>query len=70
MYYRKIKKLNNIYKYLSIIKIMSEIENYNCIICTNTLSCPVKLKIFDSTDDHLCWNKNILCLLVLDNISK
>ncbi len=41
---------------------MTEIQNYTCIICTNNLRCPVKLKIFNSTDDHQCWNKNRLCL--------
>jgi len=41
---------------------MTDVQNYNCIICTNTLRCPVKLKIFNSTDEHKCWNKNRLCL--------
>ena len=36
---------------------MSKIENYDCVICTNTLRAPVKLKIFGSTIDHQCWEK-------------
>ena len=41
---------------------MSAIENYDCAICTNTLRAPVKLKIFNSTNEHQCWEKNRLCL--------
>lgn len=41
---------------------MSLVENYDCAICTNTLRVPVKLKIFKSTTEHKCWDKNRLCL--------
>ena len=41
---------------------MSAIENYDCVICTNTLRAPVKLTIFGSTIDHQCWERQRLCL--------
>ena len=41
---------------------MSIIEDYDCVICTNTLRAPVKLKIFESTIEHQCWEKHRLCL--------
>lgn len=37
-------------------------NQFTCIICCNTLRCPVKLKIFETTDEHKCWEHNRLCL--------